>query len=64
MPEAGSGFDLVVEAAGVVEAVTTAVRAAGRGATVVLLGLPAHGKMADLPANEVVYRDLTVSDAA
>jgi hypothetical protein len=40
--------------------VTVALRQAGRGATVVLLGLPPTGKTSTIHADEVVYNDLTV----
>ena len=44
-PEAaGAGYDLVVEAAGAVQAAAVALTAARRGGTVLLLGLPPHGR--------------------
>jgi hypothetical protein len=49
-----------IEAAGAPVAVTTAVRAAGRGGAVVLLGLPPAGKTSEFPADMAVYNDLTV----
>ncbi len=60
-PEAaGSGFDLVVEAAGSVDAVADALAAARRGGTVALLGLPPHGKTAAVVPSDIVNRDLTI----
>ena len=55
-----AGFDLVIEAAGQPEAIETAVRAARRGATVVLLGLAGAGRMARLSPDELVNGDLTI----
>lgn len=56
----GGGFDIVVEAAGAVEAANTAIAAARRGATVVLLGLPPHGETAQVAIDDVVNADLTI----
>jgi 2-desacetyl-2-hydroxyethyl bacteriochlorophyllide A dehydrogenase len=58
-PPAGN-YDLVVEAAGVPESVEAAVEAAGRGGTVVLLGLAGHGRTAALPIDDLVNKDLSV----
>ncbi|MFJ2780916.1 zinc-binding dehydrogenase [Kitasatospora sp. NPDC087315] len=58
--EAGGGYQLVVEAAGAPEAVGTAVGAAGRGGTVLLLGLAGTGRTAAFPIDELVNGDLTV----
>jgi len=55
------GFDLVVEAAGTPEAVTTAVAAARRGGTVALLGLPPAGETVELPGDLLVNNDLTIA---
>lgn len=55
-----AGFDLVVEAAGRTEAVETAVRAASRGGTVLLLGLAGAGRTAALSPDELVNGDLTI----
>ena len=57
----GDAFDLTVEAAGVPEAVATAVSAARRGGTVVLLGLPPTRRTVELPADLLVNNDLTLS---
>jgi 2-desacetyl-2-hydroxyethyl bacteriochlorophyllide A dehydrogenase len=57
---AGSGYDLVVEAAGSTDAVLTAIAAARRGGSVVLIGLPPHGDTAAVPVDDVVNNDLTI----
>jgi threonine dehydrogenase-like Zn-dependent dehydrogenase len=57
---AGGGYDLVVEAAGSITAVVTAVAAARRGGTVVQLGLAGHGATAPIPADDVVDHDLMI----
>lgn len=57
---AGSGYDLVVEAAGSTDAVLSALAAARRGGTVVLLGLPPHGATAAVPVDDVVNNDLVI----
>jgi 2-desacetyl-2-hydroxyethyl bacteriochlorophyllide A dehydrogenase len=53
--------DLSIEAAGAIEAVGTAVRAARRGGTVALLGLPPTGHVVELPADLLVNNDLTIA---
>lgn len=53
-------FDLVVEAAGTNEAVLSALGAARRGGTVLLLGLPPHGSVAPVPVDDLVNGDLLV----
>lgn len=53
--------DLVVEAAGAVEAVATAVGAARRGGRVLLLGLPPAGSVISLAGDLMVNNDLTVA---
>jgi threonine dehydrogenase-like Zn-dependent dehydrogenase len=57
---AGTGFDLVVEAAGATDAVVAAFAAARRGGTVVLLGLPPRGEPAPVPVDDLVNNDLTI----
>jgi L-iditol 2-dehydrogenase len=57
---AGSGYDLVVEAAGATGAVLTALAGARRGGTVLLLGLPPHGATAAVPVDDLVNNDLTI----
>jgi threonine dehydrogenase-like Zn-dependent dehydrogenase len=60
-PEAaGGGYDLVVEAAGAVEAAVVAFTAARRGGTVLLLGLPPHGQTAPLSVDDAVNNDLAI----
>jgi 2-desacetyl-2-hydroxyethyl bacteriochlorophyllide A dehydrogenase len=54
-------FDLAIEAAGVPEAVVTAVTAVRRGGTIVLLGLPPTGRTLELPADLLVNNDLTIA---
>jgi 2-desacetyl-2-hydroxyethyl bacteriochlorophyllide A dehydrogenase len=56
-----TGADLVIEAAGAAEAVGTAIRAARRGGTVALLGLPPTGRLVELPADLLVNNDLTLA---
>jgi threonine dehydrogenase-like Zn-dependent dehydrogenase len=57
---AGTGYDLVIEAAGSTGAVLTALAAARRGGSVVLIGLPPHGDTAAVPVDDVVNNDLTI----
>jgi len=57
---AGGEYDLVVEAAGSTDAVLTALAAARRGGSVLLLGLPPHGETAAVPVDDLVNNDLTV----
>jgi 2-desacetyl-2-hydroxyethyl bacteriochlorophyllide A dehydrogenase len=60
-PEAaGTGYDLVIEAAGTTDAVLTALAAARRGGSVVLIGLPPHGATAAVPVDDLVNNDLTI----
>ena len=58
--QAGTGYDLVVEAAGSPTAVVTALAAARRGGTVLLLGLPPHGATAAVPVDDLVNNDLSI----
>jgi len=57
---AGTGYDLVIEAAGTIEAAAAAVTAARRGGTVLLLGLPPHGQTLALAVDDVVNNDLAI----
>ena len=57
---AGSGYDLVIEAAGAVESATVAFTVARRGGTVLLLGLPPHGQTAALSVDDAVNNDLAI----
>jgi len=52
--------DLAIEAAGATGAVGTAIRAARRGGTVALLGLPPTGQTVELPADLLVNNDLAL----
>ena len=58
---AGTGYHLVIEAAGVPAAVSAALAAPRRGGSVVLLGLAAHGLTIELPIDEVVNDDITLA---
>jgi 2-desacetyl-2-hydroxyethyl bacteriochlorophyllide A dehydrogenase len=53
-------FDLVIEAAGAVEATSSALRLAARGAKIVLLGYPGQGQTVALHVDDVVNNDLTI----
>jgi threonine dehydrogenase-like Zn-dependent dehydrogenase len=57
---AGAGYDLVVEAAGAVEAAAVAVKVARRGGSVLLLGLPPHGQTVALGVDDAVNNDLAI----
>ena len=57
---AGSGYDLVIEAAGAVESAAVAFTVARRGGTVLLLGLPPHGQTAALSVDDAVNNDLAI----
>jgi threonine dehydrogenase-like Zn-dependent dehydrogenase len=57
---AGDGYDLVVEAAGAVDAAATAFAVARRGGTVLLIGLPPHGQTAPLSVDDAVNNDLAI----
>ena len=61
---AGTGYDLVIEAAGSTDAVLGALAAARRGGSVVLIGLPPHGDTAAVPVDDLVNNDLTVRGAS
>jgi L-iditol 2-dehydrogenase len=53
-------FDLVIEAAGNVDAVTTAIGLCARGAMAILLGLPAHGSTVEIAPDDLVNDDLII----
>lgn len=53
-------YDVVVEAAGSPAAVEAAIRAAARGAQVLLLGIAGHGVTANLPIDDLVNYDIAV----
>ncbi len=58
--DAGDGYQLVIEAAGVPAAVESALSAAGRGGTVVLLGLAGSDVRVPLAIDNLVNADLQV----
>jgi threonine dehydrogenase-like Zn-dependent dehydrogenase len=53
-------YDLVVEAAGHPDAVTTALGSVARGGTLVLLGLPPHGSTIPVAPDQLVNDDVTL----
>jgi threonine dehydrogenase-like Zn-dependent dehydrogenase len=57
---AGTGYDLVAEAAGSVQAAAVAVTAPRRGGTVLFLGLPPHGQTVALAVDDMVNNDLAM----
>ncbi len=57
---AGTGYDLVVEAAGSVQAAAAAIAAPRRGGTVLFLGLPPHGQTVALAVDDMVNNDLAM----
>ena len=59
--EVGTGYDLVVEAAGAGSAVLSAIAGARRGGTVVVLGLPPHGETVPVAFDDVVNADLRIA---
>ncbi len=56
----GESYDLVIEAAGHVDAVAQALRSVGRGGTILLLGLPPHGATVPVAPDRLVNDDLTI----
>jgi len=50
-------FDLVIEAAGTADAVTTALHHCARGGMVILLGLPTHGTTVNFAPDDLVNND-------
>jgi L-iditol 2-dehydrogenase len=56
----GEGLDLVLETAGAAAAVELATRLVRPGGRVVLVGIAGEGKMLELPADRIVFGDLTV----
>jgi L-iditol 2-dehydrogenase len=55
-----SKFDLVIEAAGTGASASTALELAGRGAMVILLGLPPHGTVIEVAPDDLVNDDVVV----
>jgi threonine dehydrogenase-like Zn-dependent dehydrogenase len=53
-------FDLVIEAAGNAQAVTSALSLCGRGGMVVLLGLPPHGTRVEIAPDDLVNDDVVI----
>jgi threonine dehydrogenase-like Zn-dependent dehydrogenase len=56
----GERYDVVIEAAGHVDAVSTALSSVARGGSVTLLGLPPHGAQVALAPDDFVNDDLTL----
>jgi len=57
---AGGGLDVVIETAGAVEAVELATRLVRPGGRVVLLGIAGEGKTLELPADRIMFGDMSV----
>jgi 2-desacetyl-2-hydroxyethyl bacteriochlorophyllide A dehydrogenase len=57
---AGTGFDIVIEAAGAADAVESAFRAPARGGQIVLLGFPGHRVTVPIVIDDLVNGDITV----
>lgn len=53
-------FDLVIEASGSVDGVTTALEHCARGGMVILLGLPPHGSVVAFGPDDLVNNDLII----
>ncbi|MGC8511225.1 MAG: zinc-dependent alcohol dehydrogenase [Acidimicrobiales bacterium] len=53
-------FDLVIEAAGTVASVRTALECCARGGSVILLGLPPHGSRVEVSPADLVNNDVIV----
>jgi 2-desacetyl-2-hydroxyethyl bacteriochlorophyllide A dehydrogenase len=53
-------YDVVIEAAGHIDAVSTALKCVARGGAVTLLGLPPHGDVVSLAPDDLVNDDLTL----
>jgi L-iditol 2-dehydrogenase len=58
MPDAT--FDLVIEAAGTANAVTSALAHCARGGMVILLGLPPHGTTIEIAPDDLVNNDVII----
>ena len=56
----GGGLDVVIETAGAVAAVELATRLVRPGGRVVLLGIAGEGKTLELPADRIMFGDLSV----
>ena len=53
-------FDVIIEAAGHAEAVTTALSSIARGGSITLLGLPPHGTQVTIVPDDFVNNDITL----
>jgi 2-desacetyl-2-hydroxyethyl bacteriochlorophyllide A dehydrogenase len=53
-------FDVIIEAAGHIDAVATAVNSVARGGSITLLGLPAHGSEVAIAPDDFVNNDVTL----
>jgi 2-desacetyl-2-hydroxyethyl bacteriochlorophyllide A dehydrogenase len=53
-------YDVIIEAAGHVEAVTTALSSVARGGSITLLGLPPHGAEVAIVPDDFVNNDITL----
>jgi L-iditol 2-dehydrogenase len=53
-------FDLVIEAAGTGESVSSAIGLAARGSMVILLGLPTHGTLIEVAPDDLVNDDVVI----
>jgi 2-desacetyl-2-hydroxyethyl bacteriochlorophyllide A dehydrogenase len=53
-------FDVIVEAAGHIDAVATALKSVARGGSITLLGLPVHGSEVPFAPDDFVNNDITL----
>lgn len=53
-------FDLIIEAAGSINGVSTALQHTARGAMVILLGLPPHGSVVEVAPDDLVNNDVII----
>jgi threonine dehydrogenase-like Zn-dependent dehydrogenase len=53
-------FDVIIEAAGHIDAVATALKSVARGGSITLLGLPAHGSEVPIAPDDFVNNDITL----
>lgn len=60
MARAASLLDLVIEAAGTGESVSSAIALAARGSMVTLLGSPTHGTLIELAPDDLVNNDVVI----
>jgi 2-desacetyl-2-hydroxyethyl bacteriochlorophyllide A dehydrogenase len=57
---ADNKFDVIIEAAGHIAAVATALKSVARGGSITLLGLPAHGSEVPIAPDDFVNNDITL----